>query len=630
MIAVNTEKEQLELIKKVLENNSEKESELVSKAISKLKELNNRIFHSDEKVKENLDTAIILADLNASPTTITAALLCSKRLEPTEIAEIQNEFGKEVSFLIQEKTGFEKTLKFEKKIEGTTAELKKLVFFSLTKNIKLILLVLADRLSLLRKIHTLPEEDKQALIEEQKDILIPLAHKLGAINIKSEAEDLVFKCTDTKKYIEILAESQKEIRNKQKEIENISQTLNKKAKEKNLEIKISGRTKSIYSTYKKMLSKNKAITGIYDIIALRVICNDVKDCYEMLGIVHSLWKPLSEEFDDYITKPKENNYRSLHTTVLGPNNKYIEIQIRTHEMHREAEFGVASHWKYKKHAEQKLFDKKILWLNELLAWQKDLKQAPTRIAKVDFFGDNIYVLSPKGDTLELPNGSTALDFAYAIHEDIGNKCKSAKVNQKIVPLNHKLETADLIEITTAFNQKPKIQWLNFVATEKAKKKIQQALELHKLNPVKKYFPDKHSIKTTDNRIKIAKCCLPIPGDRIIGFRTTKRKIVVHRDDCKEILKFSDKSQTTVSWDLNKKLDYFVGLEIAADDRAGLLSDILNVFTAHNISILDAKAKLAKGETTTCSFKIETKNLQELEKTIEKIQAINSVRNVKRV
>jgi len=349
----------------------------------------------------------------------------------------------------------------------------------------------------------------------------------------------------------------------------------------------------------------------------------------MLGIVHSLWRPLQEEFDDYITKPKENNYQALHTTVMGSENKSFEIQIKTQEMHNNAEFGGAAHWKYKGRSEQKMFDKKISWLNELLTWRKELKEVPTRIAHVDFFGEKLYILSPKGDIIELPLGATVLDFAYAIHDELGNKCVKAKVNQKIFPLNHKLETADIIEVITSFSQKPKMQWLNHVVTIKAKNSIKHALNLRKIvikNPI---FLDKSTIKTTDKRIRIAKCCLPVPGDKIIGFRTTKRKISVHRLDCKEIITFPFQKQQYVSWDAKKKRDYFVELQITANDRVGILKDMLEIFTLHKLQVLNARAKL-KGDLTHCSFELETKNLAQLEKSIESLKQIDSVLSVERI
>ncbi|MBI2597598.1 MAG: bifunctional (p)ppGpp synthetase/guanosine-3',5'-bis(diphosphate) 3'-pyrophosphohydrolase [Candidatus Diapherotrites archaeon] len=614
---------------KVQKNYSKKELDLISEAVSKLHSLNSQIFHSKEKLEENLENASILAGLNTAPQTVIAALLCSKSLGKEELDKIKNDFGEEVTALIENKTKFESTIKSEK-MQNSNLETRKLFFYSLAKNVQLIILVLADRLTLLRKIYKLSEKEKNDLIEEQKEILIPLAHKMGTINIKSEAEDLVFKNTNPKKYFEILSLVEKERKERKKEIEKISEMLQKQAREKNISVKISGRAKSIYSIFNKMASKNKTINQIHDIIALRVICNEVKNCYEMLGVAHSLWKPIPEEFDDYITKPKPNNYRSLHTTVLGAENKAFEMQIRTKEMHNEAEFGMAPHWKYKGREEQKVFDRKISWLSELLSWQKELKQAPMRVSKIDFFGDSIYVLSPKGDTIELQAGATVLDFAYAIHEDIGNRCAKAKVNQQIVPINHALETADLVEIITSFSQKPKLQWLNFAVTEKAKKKIKQFLQLSppRITPLTR--PDKGTLKTSDKKAKIAKCCLPVPGDKIIGFRTTKRKISVHRIDCSEIIKFQPITKTPVVWDVNKSLDYTVELQVVGSERPGLLSDILNTFSVHNITVLDAKAKLGKSEAANCQFKIETKNLAELEKTIEKLKAIDAIKSVQRV
>ncbi len=623
------EKVQLNSLGRNIENYSKEDQELIKKALLELEKLNETNFKSDEKVNENIQTGIILTELRAAPTTIAAALLCSKRLTEKDFQEIKNNFLPETTFLIESKIKFENAIKSEKKIEGSPLELRKLLFFSLLNNHSLILFVLADRLSLLRKIDTLSEEDKKDLLLEQKEILIPIAHKLGVYNIKSEAEDIIFKHDDPKKYQEIIEKSEKETRSRKKEIERITAALLKEAKEKNLHIKISGRAKSAFSTYKKMLRKNKKLEEIYDIIALRIICESVKDCYELLGVVHSLWKPIPEEFNDFITKPKENNYQALHTTILGIENKAVEIQIKTKEMNHNAEIGLAAHWKYKGHQEQKILDKKIGWLHELLSWRKELKTAPSRIAQVDFFGDKVYVLSPKGDIIELPQGATVLDYAYAIHDDLGNKCIKAKINQKLVPLNQKLESADIIEIITSFSQKPKMHWLNFVVTTKAKNSIKEALNLNRFKKATQTITPKEIIKTTDKRIRIALCCRPLPGDKIVGFKTTKRKISVHRADCKEVLKFNPDQQQIISWDNKSGPDYSVELQVLTKERPGILQDILEIFSDNKITVINANANL-KGDTTHCIFRIETKNLKELENTIEKIRKTQSVISVQRI
>jgi GTP pyrophosphokinase len=360
--------------------------------------------------------------------------------------------------------------------EENQAENFRKMILAMVKDIRVILIKLADRLHNMRtlKYHT---PAKQAEIaQETLDIYAPLAHRLGIDWIKSELEDLAFQYL----YPEIYEEIRRKIARKEKEraryIDEVKRTLMKKLYENHIEGEVTGRLKQIYSIYLKMKEQNIDFDQVYDITAFRVVVNSIKECYDVLGIIHSLWKPIPGKFKDYIGLPKENMYQSLHTTAIGPYGERIEIQIRTYEMHKIAEEGIAAHWKYKEgKVVEEAEDKRFTWLRQLLEWQRDLKDDREFIesVKVDLFPNEVYIFTPKGSVKPFPIGSTPIDFAYSIHSDVGNRCSGAKVNGKIVPLRYELRSGDTVEILTSPNQKPSKDWLKLVKTSRAKTKIRQ-------------------------------------------------------------------------------------------------------------------------------------------------------------
>lgn len=392
----------------------------------------------------------------------------------TTLEEVQNNFGEEIAGLVDGVTKISR-ISFRSSEERQAENFRKMIL-AMVKDIRVILIKLADRLHNMRTLRYHHPEKQVEIAQETLDIYAPLSNRLGIDWIKTELEDLAFKHL----YPDIYAEIQRKIAKKEKErhryIDEVKRTLMKKLYENKIEGEVSGRLKQIYSIYQKMKDQNIDFDQVYDITAFRVIVNTVKECYDVLGIIHSLWKPIPGKFKDYIGLPKENLYQSLHTAVIGPYGERIEIQIRTKEMHRIAEEGIAAHWKYKEGKPlDEADDKRFTWLRQLLEWQRDLKDDQEFIesVKVDLFPHEVYVFTPKGEVKEFPVGATPVDFAYSIHSDIGHHCIGAKVNGKLVPLKYEFKSGDTVEILTSPNQKPSKDWLKFVKTSRAKAKIRQ-------------------------------------------------------------------------------------------------------------------------------------------------------------
>jgi GTP pyrophosphokinase len=422
-----------------------------------------------------LEVAGILTQMRLDVASVATGLLHDTVEDTlTTFEEIRENFGEETAQLVDSVTKISQ-ISLRSSEEDQAENFRKMIL-AMVKDIRVILIKLADRLHNMRtlKYHTL--EKKLEIAQETLDIYAPLAHRLGIDWIKSELEDLAFQYL----HPDIYEETQHKIAKKEKErsryIDEVNRTLMKKLYENHIEGEVTGRLKQIYSIYLKMKDQNIDLDQVYDITAFRVIVNTIKDCYDVLGIIHSLWKPIPGKFKDYIGLPKENLYQSLHTAVIGPYGERIEIQIRTHDMHKVAEEGIAAHWKYKEgRAFDEADDKRFTWLRQLLEWQRDLKDDAEFIesVKVDLFPHEVYVFTPKGAVKEFPIGATPVDFAYSIHSEVGNHCVGAKVNGKIVPLKYEFRSGDTVEILTSPNQKPSKDWLKFVKTSRAKTKIRQ-------------------------------------------------------------------------------------------------------------------------------------------------------------
>jgi len=364
----------------------------------------------------------------------------------------------------------------DRKHELTIETLRK-TFLAMGEDVRVILIKLADRLHNMRTLGFFPEKKRKRIAQETLDIFAPLANRLGIWQIKWELEDLAFRYAQPEKYKEIAEQLSERRENRESQVENIIQKLNQILAENNIKGDISGRPKHIYSIYKKMVEKGKPFELVRDIRAVRIIVTDIPACYATLGIIHTHWRPIPNEFDDYIAAPKDNFYQSLHTVVIYDDGKPVEVQIRTLEMDESAEFGIAAHWRYKEGGQPAKYDERINWLRKMMEWRTDVDDAQEFVdsMKTDVFKDRVYVFTPRGDIIDLPAGSTPIDFAYHVHTDVGNHCRGAKVNGKLIPLDHELNTGDQVEILASKQGGPSRDWLNYglglVKTQRARSKI---------------------------------------------------------------------------------------------------------------------------------------------------------------
>ena len=417
----------------------------------------------------------ILADYGFDSSTLIAAFLHDV-LEDTEVTPemLAAEFGDEILGLVQGVTKLDK-LQFTTR-EDAQAENFRKFFMAMAKDLRVIIIKLADRLHNMRSLGYLPEEKQQRIARETLDVYAPLAGRLGISFFKCELEDLSMQYLYPDEYKYITECISKKRGERQALLDGIMEQIRAKMKEMGIEGEVNGRPKHFYSIYKKMYQLHIDVDQIYDLLAVRIIVDSVKDCYTMLGEVHTMWKPIPGRFKDYIAMPKANNYQSLHTTVVADGETF-EIQIRTYEMHRIAEYGIAAHWKYKEGTTgvDTDLDNKVRWLREVMDAEKNVGDAKEFMdaIKINVFDDEVFVFTPKGDVYDLPVGSTPVDLAYKIHSAIGNKCTGAKINRKIVPLSTRLQTGDIVEILTANGKGPSLDWLKFVKTSSARSRIRQ-------------------------------------------------------------------------------------------------------------------------------------------------------------
>ncbi len=429
-------------------------------------------------VAHPLAVAHILAELQLDVVTIAAGLLHDV-VEDTGVglAEVRREFGEEIAHLVD---GVTKLSRIEyRSLEDEQAENLRKMFLAMSQDIRVLLIRLADRLHNMRTLSFLPPDRQRLTARETLDILAPLAHRLGVYRVKMELEDLALRHLEPARYRDLVAMVARKRAEREDFTRDIIEVLRQSLDEAGIKADISGRAKHFYSIYRKMYVQGRDFSEIYDLVAIRVIVDTIRDCYAALGIVHTLWKPIPGRFKDFIAMPKPNMYQSLHTTVISSTGEPFEIQIRTWEMHQTAEYGIAAHWRYKEGGQSdRDFEKKLSWLRQLLEWQRDLPDSDTRefmeSLKLDLFSDEVYVFTPKGDVIELPAGATPIDFAYRIHTDVGHRCIGAKVNGKMVPLDHVLANGDIVEIITSKQiGGPSWDWLNMTRTSAARQKIRQ-------------------------------------------------------------------------------------------------------------------------------------------------------------
>ncbi|NTU70802.1 MAG: bifunctional (p)ppGpp synthetase/guanosine-3',5'-bis(diphosphate) 3'-pyrophosphohydrolase [Coriobacteriia bacterium] len=679
-------------------------------------------------VHHPIEVALILAELHMDTATLKAALL-HDTVEDSEatIEEVRERFGDEVAELVDGVTKLGK-IEFESLSEAQSNNLRKMLI-AMAKDIRVILIKLADRLHNMRTLAALPEQRRIEKARETMEIYAPLAHRLGISSIKWELEDLAFYYLEPHKFHQVsrmVADSRKA---REDYTAQVIHQLDDELSAVGITAKISGRPKHLYSVYQKMTQKGKDFNEIHDLIALRVIVDSVKDVYGALGTVHSIWKPMPGRFKDYVAMPKFNMYQSLHTTVIGPSGSPLEIQIRSEDMHRTAEYGVAAHWRYKEGSRgEDAFDERLAWLRQMLEWQTELKDPREfmEALKIDLFEEEVFVFSPKGDVISLKRGSTPIDFAYAIHTEVGNHCVGAKVNGSIVPLGYELQMGDRIEVLTNKNSKPSRDWLNIVKTSSAKSKIRnffskvtreddlvrgrdelaKVMRKHGLGigskaaekaidsvskemnyahaedilagigagkisakqvgtkllklmakegdvpkpepKVEEFTLDKPMTAPRSKRrkqgggikvkgiddvlVRLARCCTPVPGDKIIGFVTRGRGVSVHRADCPNAadLLASPERLIDVDWDLGSESTYQVEIFIEALDRLRLLQDVTSALAESGVNILASSTTTHRDGLVDMRFLFETGDLSRLDGVLREVKAVNGVFDARRM
>src|SRR6266571_5278376 len=642
---------------------------------------------SGEKFIEHpLSVAAILADLQLDRDTLAAAIL-HDTVEDTHltISDLEQSFGPTVGKLVAGVTKLEK-ISFHSPEQAQAENVRKMLV-AMAEDVRVVLMKLADRLHNMLTVESLPEVRRRAMAQETLDIYAPLAHRLGMWNIKWELEDLSFAQLHPDEYREIVKKIARKRKERETAVNDIKEILERELTSVGIKADTTGRPKHVYSIASK-LAMGKEFEDIYDLSAIRVLTDSIKDCYGAMGVIHSLWKPIPGRFKDYIAMPKSNGYQSLHTTVVSHSGEPMEIQIRTHEMHRTAEWGVAAHWTYKEGGkDDRKMDQRFAWLRQLMDWQKEVVDAE----KVDVFRDEVFVFTPKGDVLALPTGATAVDFAYRIHTEVGHRCIGAKANGRMVPLDYQLQNGDILEVLTSKGPHgPSRDWLGFVKTAGASQKIRVWFkkERREENVTKgKELLDKefrftelndfyaaigygdvspHSVllkymaagepqadgngefpliplvpqfkPTGEIRVKgergvltqIAQCCKPVPGDPISGYITRGKGITVHRTSCKNIMNVSNQERVVaVDWDTGGRQLYPVGIKIEAWDRTGLLRDIATVIAESKINLTGAEVQVYDDKTAVISTTVEISSLTQLSRLMERLETVKDVHTVAR-
>lgn len=579
-----------------------------------------------------LAVAEILLELKPDVETICAALL-HDIVEETDYKyqDLKKEFGDEIASLVEGET---KTTKVDfDSPEAYTAENWRKILLATTKDVRVILIKLADRLNNMRTLKYLREDKQKRISKETMEIYAPIAHKLGLYSIKGELEDLSlrFLKPDIYQYLKKKINEKRDVREEKAKM--IINMVMKKFEERNIEyVEVSGRAKYFYSIYKKMVSDKKSFDEIYDLIAIRVIVKSIPDCYRVLAEIHQLWKPIPTRFKDYIAVPKSNGYQSLHTDVVTPFNVVLEVQIRTLDMHYVAKYGVAAHWRYKGTDRDKKFDKRISWLEQVLDWKRKAPDEFLDSLKVDLFRDEIVVFTPKGDPVILPEESTPLDFAYEIHTKIGDSCFKAKVNKKLVALDYKLKTGDVVYILTSPKTKPSRTWLSFVVSSKAKQKIRSSLGIETdIDPKQARKKDDMinlvkylHYEGKKSQLKLSKCCNPKFGDDISSYKMKDNTVTIHKSDCPNIHTLDQSKKINIRWNVLQK-DIRI-INIYVDDKIAMVEQILNSLLKFKVNVLSINLKPHK-RSILLTIKIKIIKEDELEKTLDVLKKIKHVNHV---
>ena len=719
-----------DVISKKKETSKRVDTKLIMKAYNYAVE-----HHGDQKRRSGepyiihpINVAYILAGVGLDEATICAALLHDV-VEDTDVTDedLRRDFGDEIADMVAGVTKLG-TMQFSTVEEQQVEDYRKM-FLAMGKDIRVIIIKLADRLHNMRTLKFLKRDRQIANAKETMEIYAPLANRLGLYSMKWELEDLSFKYLYPEEYHELVEGINKKREERLSFIEKIMADIRVQLKKQHIDAEVTGRAKHLYSIYRKMKRDNKTLDQIYDLFALRILVNSIKDCYAALGVVHEMYSPMPGRFKDYIAVPKPNMYQSIHTTLLGDKGTPFEVQIRTWDMHRIAEYGIAAHWAYKeasyfgKKQAVKVEEDKLAWLRETLEWQKDMQDPQEFLdtLKTELFEDEVYVFTPKGAIKVLPRNATPIDFAYSIHEEIGNHMTGCKINSKMMPIITPLKSGDIIEIITSDNSKgPSRDWLKFVKSTKAKNKIngwfkkaekteniekgkdliekeikrigmshsdlfkqeyidsmldrykyksledmyaavgfgansavkiiakmlQEYRKEHQEEDIEEKMEERRKQKERKQKpsssgvvvegidnclVKLSKCCNPLPGDEIIGYITKGRGVSVHRKDCVNVkdLLTEENRIIDVKWYEETKEHYNVSIEVLANDRKGLLVDILNTIKETKANLMGVSTKTTKERIAIMDIDIEVENIEELNKVIRNIKKVDSVYEVRR-
>ena len=673
----------------------------------------------------------ILVGLQMDDKTLAAAFLHDV-VEDTDytLEDIKERFGVVVANLVDGVTKLGKIEYISK--EDRQIENYRKMFLAMARDIRVVLIKLADRLHNMRTMKYMPVYKQQSISRETLEIYAPLAHRLGIYTIKWELEDLAFRYMEPEIYYNLVEQVKIKRREREDMINEAMDTLKDAVEKAGIRCEIQGRPKNFYSIHKKMLRDHKELSEIYDLLAIRVLVDTVKDCYGTLGIVHSMWRPIPGRFKDYVAVPKSNMYQSLHTTVLSSAGQPLEIQIRTFEMHRISEYGIAAHWRYKESGGSKApcgdkgFDAKLSWLRQLLEWHKDMNDSRDFVntVKMDIFADEVFVFTPRGDVIDLPVSSVPIDFAYRIHTDVGNRCVGAKVNGRIVPLDYRLKNGDIVEVITSKQSNgPSRDWINIVGSNDTRNKIknwfkkerreenivkgremlerevkrlgyeprlmmtpeklrlvggklridsdenllatlgyggvtlntvisklvdvykkEQKLDTNKdlaqvlaeLKPRKSMAKASHGILVKGEEgimVKLARCCSPIPGDKVIGYITRGNGVSVHRADCPNVLTNNPEEQSRlieVCWDVGINDVYKVNIIVTGHDRPGPMIDVMNATSETKINIFSLSCHTDKNKIAHMHMGLDITSIDQLEFFMNRIRRMKGVYSVERV
>ena len=715
--------EYLKKIKDILDKenikyNEEELKRVVKYALDKYKD---KTILDEPTMDFVLEIAGEVATLRLDDKSIYAAILSPiADFQDYDEKELKDVAGNETVELVTTLKQLEEEYRPEGKLEvATNPETLRNMFMALAKDIRVVIIKITERLSYMRRMKKLEKSVKEQIAKECLEIYAPISHRLGMSKVKSELEDISFRILLPDEYHKIKEQIDEKKEEREEYIAARIAEVKAKLDEDGIEATIYGRPKHFYSIYKKMKAKDCSVDDLFDLIAIRVIVNSIKDCYNVLGIVHDMYKPMPGRFKDYIAVPKTNMYQSLHTTVFGEGGRPFEIQIRTWDMHNVAERGIAAHFSYKEKTKKiSDADKKIIWLRKTLEIQKDLEDNTENLDKIktEIFGEEVFVFTPKGEIKSMPKGSTPIDFAYAIHQKVAETMVGAKINGRMVPLNTQLKNKDVVEVVTSKTAKgPNRDWLKYVKTTSAKNKITSFLKkegreiniasgkesfekilkkqkysrdelmkeeyltpaLRKYNcktiedcyenigfgsisPVKVvnkivevyeeaqapneekvvYLPKKRKTNSNDLvevdgidncLVKFARCCSPIPGDDIVGYITFANGISIHRADCKNLKALDTGARTIgVKWKTLTNAAFTARIVVKANDRDGVLSDILKTMKDQKVEITEISTKVTEDRENITNMSANIKDVETLQSVIKALKKIDSVFDVRRL